>query len=106
MASTPGMSAMQRRSVKHSQCRVNIFDGSVRAGKTFGWLWIIISECADYTGSGSIVIFGKNRDSIYRNVFEPIENVDVFAPFRPLHPLPAGCGHRHHLRQSSPRHRR
>ncbi|SDR76782.1 PBSX family phage terminase large subunit [Corynebacterium timonense] len=84
MASTPGMSAMQRRSVKHSQCRVNIFDGSVRAGKTFGWLWIIISECADYTGSGSIVIFGKNRDSIYRNVFEPIENVDVFAPFRPF----------------------
>ena len=77
-----GMSVKQRQSVKHSQYRVNIFDGSVRAGKTFGWLWIILDEVARYEGAGSIVIFGKNRDSIYRNVFEPIENVGVFAPFR------------------------
>lgn len=79
---TVGMSQKQIDSVAHSQCRVNIFDGSVRAGKTFGWLWIILNEIATYDGAGSVVIFGKNRDSIYRNVFEPIENVDVFAPFR------------------------
>lgn len=77
-----GMSRKQRESFAHSQCRVNIFDGSVRAGKTFSWLWIILDEIANYNGPGSIVIFGKNRDSIYRNVFEPIENVDAFAPFR------------------------
>ena len=79
---TVGMSQKQLDSVAHANLRVNIFDGSVRAGKTFGWLWIILNECATYTGAGSIVIFGKNRDSIYRNVFEPLENLAVFAPFR------------------------
>ncbi|AWB84786.1 PBSX family phage terminase large subunit [Corynebacterium liangguodongii] len=97
MGETVGMSVKQRQSVKHSTRRVNIFDGSVRAGKTFGWLWIILNECATYTGAGSVVIFGKNRDSIFRNVFEPIENVDVFAPFRPYVRYRQGSGTAHIL---------
>ena len=78
------MSAKQVAAVAGANGRVNIWDGAVRAGKTFGWLFVMLAEISKYKGTGGMVIVGKNRDSIYRNVFEPIENVEEFALFRPF----------------------
>ena len=73
------MSAKQVAAVAGANGRVNILDGAVRSGKTFGWLFVMLAEISKYKGTGGMVIVGKNRDSIYRNVFEPIENVEEFA---------------------------
>lgn len=79
-----GMSQKQIDAIAHSEARGNIWDGAVRSGKTFGWLLKMLHKVSTYTGAGGVVIIGKNRDSIYRNVFEPIELVPEFAPFRPF----------------------
>lgn len=79
-----GMSQKQIDAVALSEARGNIWDGSVRSGKTFGWLIKLLHKVSNYEGAGGIVVVGKNRDSIYRNVFEPVELVPEFAPFRPF----------------------
>ena len=77
----PGMSPKQITSYAQATGRVNIFEGSIRAGKTFSWLLLLLFKIARAGKLGAIVIVGKNRDSIYRNVFEPIETIAAFAPF-------------------------
>jgi len=77
----PGMSRKQITSYARATGRVNIFEGSIRAGKTFSWLLLLLLKVAHAGKHGAIVIVGKNRDSIYRNVFEPIETIEAFAPF-------------------------
>ncbi|MGP9622208.1 MULTISPECIES: PBSX family phage terminase large subunit [unclassified Corynebacterium] len=68
---------------------VNIWDGAVRSGKTFAWIMLMLEEIAQFTKKdnkpgGALLIVGKNRDSIYRNVFEPIETVDELELVRPF----------------------
>lgn len=72
------------RALADSGHRVNIWDGAVRSGKTFAWIFLILAMIQLASGVGGIVIVGKNRDSVYRNVFEPIEQNDVFALVRPF----------------------
>ncbi|QNE90265.1 PBSX family phage terminase large subunit [Corynebacterium incognita] len=79
-----GMSQKQIDAIANATMRGNVWDGAVRSGKTFGWLMLMLSKISAYGGAGGIVVVGKNRDSIYRNVFEPIELVPEFAPFRPF----------------------
>ena len=78
----PVMSPKQIMAIGSPPARVNIWDGSVRSGKTFSELFVMVNDIRTYTGEGAIVIFGKNRDSIYRNLFEPIDNQAAFAPIR------------------------
>lgn len=78
-----GMSSKQRRAIVRSEARGNVWDGAVRSGKTFGWILKMLHKIKNYDGTGGIIIVGKNRDSIYRNVFEPIEMVPEFARYRP-----------------------
>ncbi|MGW5267244.1 PBSX family phage terminase large subunit [Rhodococcus sp. NPDC003994] len=75
------MSPKQRFSIKAANGRVNIFEGSIRAGKTFSWLLIMLEKIEQAGPEGAIVIVGKNRDSIFRNVFEPLETIPAFAQF-------------------------
>ncbi|MGV0870030.1 PBSX family phage terminase large subunit [Corynebacterium kalidii] len=63
---------------------VNVWDGAVRSGKTFAWILLMLEEIARYDSPGALIIVGKNRDSIYRNVFEPIEVVPEFERARPF----------------------
>lgn len=77
-----GFSQKQKDAMAGSTGRVNIWDGSVRSGKTYTWAILMLSLVAAYTGSAAIVITGKNRDSIYRNVFEPIETLAIFIPVK------------------------
>lgn len=79
-----GMSQKQIDAIAHSEARGNVWDGAVRSGKTFGWLIKLLDKIRRFDKPGGIVVVGKNRDSIYRNVFEPIEIVPEFAPFRPF----------------------
>lgn len=78
-----GMSQKQIDATVRATGRVNIFEGSIRAGKTFSWLLIMLVKIMNAGPMGAIVIVGKNRDAIYRNVFEPIETIAVFAVFAP-----------------------
>ena len=59
--------------------RVNIWDGSVRSGKTFSSILRLLAAIADAGPYGEVVIVGKNRDSVYRNVFAPVETLPDFA---------------------------
>ena len=81
-AEVMGFSQKQKDAFAGSTGRVNIWDGSVRSGKTYTWTLLMLALVAAYKGSAAIVITGKNRDSIYRNVFEPIETLTIFLPVK------------------------
>lgn len=53
-----------------------IWEGSIRSGKTYSSLLAWLIFIADAPTGGELVIIGKNRDSIYRNVFKPLEEAD------------------------------
>lgn len=52
--------------------RVNLWEGSIRSGKTYSSLFAFLAAVASPPKGGQIVVCGKNTDSIYRNVFAPI----------------------------------
>lgn len=79
------LSRKQRRFLARSDKRVNLCEGSVRSGKTYITLirWLtFISD--DVPKRGALVMVGKSRDSVYRNIFEPIENDPTLAVFKPF----------------------
>jgi len=78
----PTMSRKQILAYGNSVGRVNLWEGSIRSGKTFSWLFLLLNAVRTAGRDGAIVIAGKNRDSIYRNVFEPIETIAAFDKFR------------------------
>lgn len=74
----------QRRALVKSTARVNLLEGSIRAGKTYIFLIRWFTFISNAPKRGALVMVGKSRDAVYRNVFEPIENdptLAVFAPF-------------------------
>jgi len=80
----PPLSRKQRRALARSKARVNLLEGSIRSGKTFIWLvrWFTFITLAPKRGA--LLMVGKTRESLFRNVFEPLENdptLAVFAPF-------------------------
>lgn len=68
-------STKQLHAIGASDARVNLWDGSIRSGKTFSSIIRLLAAVAAAGPAGEIVIVGKNRDSIYRNVFAPIETI-------------------------------
>lgn len=86
----PPLGRKQRRALIRSRRRVNLLEGSIRSGKTFimlvRWLTFIATEPKDGGAPkrGALLMVGKTRESVFRNVFEPLENdptLAVFAPF-------------------------
>ena len=85
------MSRKQRRALARSNRRVTLLEGSIRSGKTFVMLarWFAFLTLDDVAMGGApkrgaLLMVGKTRESIFRNVFEPLENdptLAVFAPF-------------------------
>lgn len=75
MTDSLAFSPAQINSIATSNGRVNLWEGSIRSGKTFGSILAFTHQVATKTGPGVIVITGKNKDSIYRNVFEPINTI-------------------------------
>lgn len=61
--------------------KVCIWDGSIRTGKTIASLlaWVMFVTSAP-TG-GALVVVGRTRDSVARNVFGPLMDPDLFGDF-------------------------
>ena len=73
------LSSKQVHAVGASTGRVNLWDGAVRSGKTFSSILRFLAAVAQASTYGELVIIGKNKDSIYRNFFAPIEQLPDLA---------------------------
>jgi len=73
------MSPMQIRSIVQADARVNLWTGSISGGKTVASLlrWLIYVATAP---PGELVVVGRTRQSIARNVFGPLADVSLFGP--------------------------
>lgn len=72
------LSARQRQSIAESTARINVWHGSIRSGKTIASLlrWLLFVATAPR--GGELVIVGKTRDTIERNVLGPLMNPVLF----------------------------
>ncbi|MDV2475149.1 hypothetical protein F8M49_06390 [Rhodococcus zopfii] len=57
---------------------MNLWEGAVRSGKTVGSLFAYMMKMAKATGEGEAVIIGRTRDTAYRNLISPLQNVTMF----------------------------
>jgi len=73
------MSPMQIRSIVQADARVNLWTGSISGGKTVASLlrWLIYVATAP---AGELVVVGRTRQSIARNVFGPLADASLFGP--------------------------
>lgn len=85
------LSRKQQQSLARSTARVNVWEGSIRSGKTFVSFLRFLAFIAAYTGAGSFVIIGKSRDSVWRNLFEPVEKDPALAFLAPFVSYRAGA---------------
>ncbi|MEU8821814.1 phage terminase large subunit [Actinoplanes sp. NPDC048796] len=78
------LSPVHLRSVVESTARQNIWQGSVRSGKTVASLLRFLMAVATAPSSGRILLFGKTRESVNRNVFAVLTDPDLFGPLAKL----------------------
>lgn len=73
-----GLSPRQVWSIARAVARVNLWTGSIRSGKTIASLlaWLIFVAHAPH--GGALVVVGRTRESIARNVFGPLQDVSLF----------------------------
>ncbi|WP_129307984.1 PBSX family phage terminase large subunit [Streptomyces sp. L2] len=74
------LSRKQIISVVEATARINAWEGSVRSGKTIASLICWLAFVADAPSGGELVMVGRTRDSLYRNVIQPLTNPEIFGP--------------------------
>ncbi len=74
------LSPIHLRSIVESTARFNIWQGSVRSGKTVSSLLRFLMAVAGAPTSGRILIFGRTRESINRNVIAVLTDPAIFGP--------------------------
>ncbi|WP_344161667.1 PBSX family phage terminase large subunit [Nocardiopsis rhodophaea] len=74
------MSRRQVESVATSDGAVNIWDGSIRSGKTIASLLRWLMFVATAPRGGELVMIGRTRESIARNLFGPLQDPALFGP--------------------------
>lgn len=74
------LSRKQILSIVQSTQRINLWEGSVRSGKTIASLLRWLIYVGDAPTGGELVMVGRTRDSLYRNVIAPLTNTDIFGP--------------------------
>lgn len=74
----PNLSAKQDTSIRESTARVNIWDGSIRSGKTIASLIRFLIAVRLCPFGGQIVIIGRTRDSVWRNIIVPLQDPGLF----------------------------
>lgn len=79
---TEALSPKQVRSIAEADGTVNLWHGAIRSGKTFASILAFLAFVFIAPRGGELVIVGKNRDSIFRNFFQPIENAPALALFK------------------------
>lgn len=77
-ALTEHLAPAQIRSIAACDKRVNLWTGSIRSGKTVASLisWLIFVGHAPK--SGALVVVGRTRESIGRNLFVPLQDPHLF----------------------------
>ncbi|MDG4832414.1 phage terminase large subunit [Solwaraspora sp. WMMD1047] len=81
---TRSLSPIHLRSVVESTARLNIWQGSVRSGKTVASLLRLLLAIATAPTSGRVLLFGKTRESVNRNVFAVLTDPALFGPLARL----------------------
>lgn len=71
-------SPKQILSIGAANRRINLWEGAVSSGKTIASLWAWMLFVAEAPTTGELVMIGKTRDSLYRNVLQPLMNPDLF----------------------------
>lgn len=74
----PPLSPKQVLSIGQSTARLNIWEGSIRSGKTIASLWRWLMFLANAPHDGELVMFGRTRDSVASNLFGPLQNPAIF----------------------------
>lgn len=60
---------------------INLWHGAVRSGKTIGSLVRFIAAVARAPRTGEIVIVGRTRDTVHRNIIRALQDPSMFGPF-------------------------
>jgi PBSX family phage terminase large subunit len=68
------ISQKQSKAFKDSNARINIFEGPVRAGKSFVSLIRWIDFCL-HGPKGPLILVGRNEKTIKRNIINPLQNL-------------------------------
>ncbi|MEU4444884.1 PBSX family phage terminase large subunit [Actinosynnema sp. NPDC050801] len=79
MADLP-LSPKQVESLRESSTRVSIWSGAIRSGKTIASLLRWLIYVASAPRGGQLVVVGRTRDSVARNVFAPLQDPSLFGP--------------------------
>ncbi len=85
------LSPKQAQSIAWSTSRVNLWTGSIRSSKTIASLVAWLAYVADAPLGGELVVGGRTRDSIARNVFGPLTDRSLFGPLAELVKYTAGA---------------
>lgn len=72
------MSEKQLLSIREAKERVNIWEGSVRSGKTIASLLRFLIYVATNKTRGELIVVSRTRDSAARNVFAPLMDPALF----------------------------
>lgn len=78
-----GFTPKQRRSIAHADAdaslqQINLWHGAIRSGKTIGSLVRFLMQVAEAPTSGEIVMIGRTRDTLHRNVIAPMQDPALF----------------------------
>jgi PBSX family phage terminase large subunit len=75
---TAAMSDKQLDYLRHSTADVNVCDGSISSGKTIVTLarWLLFVAHAPRTGE--LVMVGRTRESIWRNLIGPLQTTELY----------------------------
>jgi PBSX family phage terminase large subunit len=71
--------------------KVCLWEGAVRSGKTIGSLLAFLLLVATASRRGEIVVIGRTRESVARNVFGPLMDATLFGPLAKLVSYTAGA---------------
>lgn len=72
------MSLKQLHFLKTSNRRVNILEGAIRSGKTIIAILRWFMFVAHAPRGGELLMIGRTRDSVWRNMVAPMQNPDLF----------------------------
>jgi PBSX family phage terminase large subunit len=85
------LSTKQAQSIAWATERVNVWWGSIRSSKTIASLVAWLAYVADAPEGGELIVGGRTRDSIARNVFGPLMDKSLFGPLADLVKYTAGA---------------
>ncbi|MFH8619174.1 PBSX family phage terminase large subunit [Streptomyces sp. NPDC017979] len=72
------LSRKQILSIVQAEARINVWEGSVRSGKTIASLLRWLHFVSTAPRGGELVMVGRTRESLYRNIIAPLTNPEIF----------------------------